>query len=161
MSQAVFSIEKFHETYADLEPLYREHYAEMQARLETLGQRVSPYAPRLEEYCKAGAEGWLLTFVARIDGKAVGYCNCYVTQDQHNRDLIATEDAIFVTKNHRTGIGRALAKFLLADLKSRGVKRAYISAVTDLRVGPVWRRMGFKPYAEMLYFDFENTKVPC
>lgn len=159
MSPAVFSLEKFHETYADLEPLYREHYAEMQTRLAGEGVRIAAYNPRLDEYVKAAQAGWLLTFVARIDGKAVGYCNIYLSNDMHNGEPIAQEDAIFVTKAHRTGIGRALTKFLLEELRRRGVKRGYITAVTDLRVGKAWARMGFKAIGEVMVYRFDQEPV--
>ena len=61
-----FTVEKFSDTYAELEPLYRTHYGEMTARLETQGIKYSPYNPRLDAYIKSGDEGWLLTFVLRL-----------------------------------------------------------------------------------------------
>lgn len=142
------------ERHDELLPLYREHYAEMKARLEADGIPVSDFNPRLDEYFAAMNAGYLLTFVVRHEGRAVGYSNIYLTNDMHNQDLIAQEDTIFITKPHRNGIGRKLALFILDELRGRGVKRAIISPVTDLRVEKIWARMGFKPLAQLMVYNF-------
>ena len=59
------SLERGDLNYQELEPLYRQHYAEMKARLDADGFRVSDYNPRLKVYFQAFAGGWLLNFVAR------------------------------------------------------------------------------------------------
>ncbi|HEY6019104.1 MAG TPA: GNAT family N-acetyltransferase, partial [Candidatus Paceibacterota bacterium] len=94
------------------------------------------------------------TIIARYEGKAVGYCNVYITNDMHNRDLIAQEDTIFVTKSHRNGLGKELVKFGLKELKARGCKRLHVSAVTDLRVAKLWEHMGFKHAAHNMTYMF-------
>jgi hypothetical protein len=94
----VITSEKFTDTYLELEPLYRQHYSEMTDRLNAEGFDYSPYNPRLDEYGKACENGSLLTFVLRNEGVACGYINVYLTNDMHNRDLIAQEDTIFVVK---------------------------------------------------------------
>lgn len=149
-----FHLGRFKETYEELEPLYRQHYAEMTDRLEAEGIPCSPYNPRLDEYIKAGDGGWLLTFVLRLDGKAVGYSNVYLTNDMHNNDLIAQEDTIFVLKEHRNGVGKKLVKVILEELRERGVKRVSVSALTDLRVAKLWKRMGFKEAAVQMLYTF-------
>lgn len=149
-----FHLGRFKETYEELEPLYRQHYAEMVARLEEQGIPCSPYNPRLDEYIRAGDGGWLLTFILRCEGKAVGYSNVYVTNDMHNGDLIAQEDTIFVLKEHRNGVGKKLVKIILDELKERGVKRVSVAALTDLRVAKLWKRMGFKEAAIQMMYTF-------
>ena len=149
------NIEKFKDTYKELEPLYRQHYSEMVERLKADGvDDYSPYNPRLDEYIRAGEGGWLLTFVLRLDGKAVGYSNVYLTNDMHNQDLIAQEDTIFVLKEHRNGVGKKMVRWILEELRSRGVKRVLVSAMTDLRVAKLWRRMGFKDVATQMIYKF-------
>lgn len=150
----VITVEKFKATYNELEPLYRQHYKEMTDRLAVNGITYSPYKPRLEEYAKAGEGGWLLTFVLRLEGAACGYCNVYITNDMHNNDLIAQEDTVFVVKEHRNGIGKKLVKHVLEELKGRGVKRLNVSAMTDLRVAKLWKRMGFKEAATQMIYEF-------
>lgn len=143
--------------HEELLPLYKRHYAEMEQRLKADGIPIGPFNPRLTEYFAAMRAGWLLTFVVRFEGRAVGYSNIYLTNDMHNDEPIAQEDTIFVDKAHRNGVGRDLAKFILADLRGRGVRRVSITPVTDLRVGKIWERMGFRPTAQLMTYVFEGN----
>lgn len=149
-----FSLENLVDVYAEIEPLCREHYAEMCKRLTGEGLSCSPYAPRLDQYFAAAARGDLLTFMARLDGKPVGYINVYITNDMHNHDRIAMEDMIYVTKAHRNGLGKKLVEYGLQQLKARGVKHLDVAALTDLRVEKLWKRMGFKPVATQMRYVF-------
>lgn len=144
------SKETFETSYGELEPLYRQHYAQMCARLEQDGFETSPYKPRLDEYVKASRGGWLLTFVLRFEGRAVGYSNIYVTNDMHNCDPIAQEDTIFVVQEHRNGSGRQLARAVHTELKLRGVKRLNVTTATDLRVSKWLARQGYKHTAHCM-----------
>lgn len=148
------TLEKFTQNYRELEPLYRQHYAEMTERLAAEGVFYSPFAPRLDKYGEACEGGWLLNFVVRCDGAAVGYSNVYVTNDMHNNDLICQEDTVFVLKEHRNGIGKKLVQCVIEELRSRGVKRLMVSAMTDLRVAKLWKRMGFKEMATQMIYEF-------
>jgi GNAT superfamily N-acetyltransferase len=141
--------------YPELEPLYRQHYAEMRERLAAEGIDYAPYSPRLDAYFNAVRAGYLLHFTARTEaGQAVGYANIYLTNDMHNGELIAREDTIFILKDHRNGIGRKLMRFILDDLKGRGCKRALGLSVTDPRVETLWRRMGFRKAGTMMIYSF-------
>jgi len=154
MSEYTFHIEKFHENYGELERLYRLHYQEMTDRLLTQGIEYSPYNPRLDQYFLASEDGWLVSYIIRLDGKAVGYSNIYVTNDMHNNDIIAQEDTLFVLKEYRSGIGKKLVQFVLEDLRNRKVKRLNISTMTDLRVAKLLNRMGFKHTCHSMTFPF-------
>lgn len=143
---------------AELFPLYQQHYAEMAARLAGEGVDLSPLNPAFDRYAAHVNAGSLITYVARTEGgEAVGYCNMYVTVDMHNQDVIAQEDTVFVTKSHRNGVGRRLVKFALDDLRARGVKRLHVTAATDPRATKLWERMGFKPIATAMIYDFERA----
>jgi GNAT superfamily N-acetyltransferase len=150
----VITIEKFTDTYLELEPLYRQHYSEMVERLANKGITYSPYNPRLHEYGESCKRGDLITYVLRLNGSACGYANVYLTNDMHNGDLISQEDTLFVLKDHRNGVGKKIVQFVLEDLKSRGVKRLMVSAMTDLRVAKLWGRMGFKEAATQMIYEF-------
>ena len=150
-----FHLVNGHEAHNALEPLYRKHYAEMKQRLETDGHPIGDYNPRLDVYFAAMDRGDLLTFIVLESGTIVGYSNIWLTNDMHNGELIAQEDTIYVLPEFRNGTGRKLAKFILVELESRGVKRVTISPVTDLRVGKIWERMGFKPVAQLMTYHFE------
>lgn len=151
----VITLESFANSYSDLEPLYRMHYQEMADRLEReCGIAISPYNPRLDRYAEASHNGGLLTFVVRTEGRAVGYANVYITNDMHNQDLISREDTVFIAPEHRNGIGKELVKVVLQELKRMGVKRLIVSAMTDLRVAKLWKRMGFKESAVQMTYTF-------
>jgi GNAT superfamily N-acetyltransferase len=149
----IVTLEKFRDTYQELEPLYRKHYAEMQARLAADGVTVSDYNPRLDQYEKFGDEGWLLTFVLRDEGQAIGYSNIYVTADMHNHDKIAQEDTIFVLPERR-GVGRVLIRAVHDELKKRGCKRLHVTTMTDLRVSKLLQHMGYKHTAHHMTMEF-------
>lgn len=151
------SIENGYAAHADLDPLYRAHYAEMQERLATQGIPIGPYAPRLDEYFKGMDAGYILTFVVRCDGTAVGCANVYLTNDMHNGQSISSEDTIYITKEHRNGIGRKLTRFIMEELRRRGCLRAFATTATDPRVAKMLERMGWKQTAIVMTYLFEET----
>ena len=153
MSYEVY-MENIRDTYNELEPLYKQHYGEMVKRMSETGVKLSPFNPRKDTYFKAGDEGWLLTFVLRYKGAAVGYCNIYVTNDMHNQDLIAQEDTIYVVPEHRKGAGRLLSRRVHTELKNRGVKRLSVTTATDLRVFAWLKRQGYKHTAHHMTITF-------
>lgn len=153
------ALESFDASYEELEPLYRKHYAEMQARLSLEGVPTADYNPRLDEYSKASVGGWLLTFVLRCEGKAVGYSNIYITNDMHNGERIAQEDTIYVLQEHRRFAGRMLIKAVHAELRVRQVKRFNVSTMTDLRVSKLLQRMGYKHTAHNMTLNFGEPHV--
>jgi GNAT superfamily N-acetyltransferase len=152
------ALEDFERTYAEIEPLYRTHYGEMQARLASLGRTIGPYKPRLDEYLKACRGGYLLTFIARKEGKPVGYCNVYLTNDMHNGEPIAVEDTVYVLPAHRNGLGRKLILFGLEELKKRGALRLNITTRTDPRVVRLLERIGFVPVAVQMTYEFSEKR---
>lgn len=154
MTGYLFATEMLPDIYLEMEPLARAHYQEYADRLESVGVIVSPYNPRLDEYFKAARAGYLKTFTARLDGELCGYANVYLTSDMHNRDFIAQEDVLYVAQKHRGGLGRKLVSYGIDELRKLGVKRLSVSAVTDVRVAVLWRRMGFKDVAAQMVFIF-------
>lgn len=152
-----FAIVNGHEWHEALDGLYRKHYAEMKDRLEADGHVIGDYNPRLDVYFDAMDRGDIITFIVLENGTIVGYSNIWLTNDMHNGELIAQEDTIYMLPEYRNGAGRKLAKFILAELDKRGVKRVTITPVTDLRVGKIWQRMGFKPVAELMTYHFEGN----
>lgn len=140
-----------------LMPLYCDHYDEMQARLKADGIDIPAFKPRLDQYFPAADAGHFITFIVEQRNEIVGYSNIWLTNDMHNGDFIAQEDTIYIVKEHRNGVGKKLVKHILADLEGRGVKRIHITPVTDLRVAKIWKRMGFKPAAELMIYTFEEN----
>lgn len=149
-----FSVENGADNFLEVLPLYRRHYGEMQDRLRRDGFEIGDFDMRLDVYLEYWRAGHLINYVARKDGDVVGYANIYLTSDMHNGELIAEEDAIYVLPAHRNGTGRHLTRFVLADLKSRGVKRLNVTAVTDTRAVKLWQRIGFRPVAQTMTYTF-------
>jgi GNAT superfamily N-acetyltransferase len=148
------ALEDADEKYEELRELYEEHYTETRVRLREIGVDLPPYNPRLGEYKRAANAGAMISIVARNDDKPIGYFNIYITLDMQNQDLVCSEAGLFVSKDCRNGIGKKLIKFGLDEMRSRGVKRYYASAVTDLRTAKLWERMGFKHYSQSMLFNF-------
>lgn len=151
-------LEKFTEAWPDIEPLARMHFEETRTRMAEEGFDLGPFDPRLNVYRQADEGGYLFTFVVRTEeGKAVGHSTIYIQTDMHNRETIAREDTIYIHPDHRNGIGRKLTRFILDFLRSQGVKRATIDARTDPRAVALWRRLGFKPVAEVMMIQFPEN----
>lgn len=155
MSGYKFALENGEHNCPEMMPLYSQHYTEMRERLSVDGIDIPEFKPRLQVYFDGMNAGHILNYIVRTDaGEAVGYANIYLTQDMHNSEYIAQEDTVFIIKAHRNGIGKKLVQFILDDLRKRGVKRVNITPVTDLRVGKIWERMGFKPVAQVMTYIF-------
>lgn len=152
-----FALENGEANYPELCHLYYRHYGEMQTRLAAQGIPIPPYKPRLDRYFEAIRAGYLLTFVVRLDGKAVGYSNIYLTSDMHNGESIAQEDTIYIAPEHRNGVGRRLSKIILEELGRRGVARLTMTALTDLRVAKLWKRMGCREVGTVMTYIFKDN----
>lgn len=150
----VLAVENGADNFAELHPIYRTHYGEMQARLKAEGFAMSDFNMRVDLYLQYWRSGQLINYVARNDGVAVGYANIYQTSSMHNGDFIAKEDAIYMLPAHRNGTGRELALFVLDDLRRRGMKKLDVLAQTDPRAVKLWRRLGFRPVAVAMTYTF-------
>lgn len=142
---------------ARIYPLWERHYGEMQARLERDGLPCSPFAPRTEQYVRTDEEGWLVALILEHGEQAVGYAQGYITNDMHNGDLIAQEDAIYVVPEHRGSAGRILLDAVHAELRRRGVKRLNITTGTDLRASKWFERRGYKHVAHCMSIEFRGA----
>lgn len=152
-----FGIEKVADALADFDPLARMHYAEMKARLEGEGHVVSDYDPQIEEYIRFNEMGYLTLFTVRDDGNPVGYAMVYVSEDMHNRDLVAKEDTLYIHPDHRNGLGKRFVQKILAALRDAGVKRVDVTVTTDPRVAMLWRRIGFKDTAPQMSYYLQEA----
>jgi GNAT superfamily N-acetyltransferase len=147
MSDYTFHIERFDQTYAEMEPLYRQHFAEMQERKAGFGIQIGEYALDTEGYFSYAASGQLVSYIARCDGKPVGYAHIYFSRDHRTAEIIASEDSLFVLPEHRNGTGRKLVQFVLDELRKTNVCRLETTVAGDPRVALLLRRMGFKQTA--------------
>ncbi len=154
LTEYTITEERYSKIYPQTRHIFAQHYSDMAERLAGLGVQVSPYTPRQDRFFEACEAGYLKMFVPWCDGVPVGYFTVFLTSDMHNGDLIAGEDALYVLKPHRKGIGRQLIIHVLDYLRASRVKRFVISATTDVRIIPLLRRMGFKEVATQMMFTF-------
>lgn len=135
-------------------PIWQRHYAEMEERMLGAGLECSPFHPRLDQYLRYSDDGQMLVFLLDCGPAVVGYAQGYITNDMHNGDLIAQEDAIYVVPEHRFGAGRILLNAVHAELKRRGVRRMNITTGTDLRAAKWFERRGYKHTAHCMTISF-------
>lgn len=154
-----FAIEDWRETWPEAAPIYNRHYEEKRERLRGEGVEFPPFNPDLERYFQYAAEGCLIHYTVRHEGRLVGYSSIYLSQSMHNQEPVAMEDAIYVVPGHRNGIGRKLTLFVLDDLKKRGIKRANMTASVDPRATKMWARLGFRRSGDAMTYDLEAHNV--
>lgn len=149
--------DRFDLTYKELEPLYRQHFAERKARYDAEGIQSGEYNPQLDTYFDYAQRGILVTFIARDGVAPIGYSNIYIVNDMHDGERIAQEDAIYVLPQHRgTGAGDFLVRFVHAYMKEQKVKRLNITTSTDLKVANWLKKHGYKHTAHCMMISFQE-----
>lgn len=155
MPEYRFGIENLQANDKEFEPLFRQHYAEMAERLQAEGCFIGPYNPDKASYIAQNESGGLVHYTVRtLEGRAVGYGNIYLYRSMHTQEYSALEDTIYILPAHRNGVGRKFLKSILEDLKRRGVRQLQATAMTDPRAAKLWQRIGFKPVATVMVYDF-------
>jgi len=144
--QYTVAIEDYLKTYEELKVLYKQSYEYLVARYAENGRIYPEYNPWLSAYKDYYDSGALVLYVVRESGKAVGYCMMYLTQNMQNRELISCEEGLYLAEGHRNGLGKSLARMIIQDMRSRGVKRIMLSAI-DQRIANLWKTIGFKEVA--------------
>ena len=143
------SLEDYNDTLQELMPMYRRAYEEMLGFIPE-GLKRQGFDPWIEAYTLSNVEKTLLLFVVRKEGVAVGYCLMFITRDLKDNTLMAYEDYIYLEPGHRNGLGKYLAKFIIAELNARGIKRITVSVLKGTGLELVWSRLGFKVVATQM-----------
>lgn len=93
------SREGLYEVFEDIQPLLRDHYAELAKNQESIALN-----PDWARYAQIEASGALRVFTARDDGALVGYSVFFISVHPHYADVVlASNDVLFLKKSHRTG----------------------------------------------------------
>lgn len=130
-----------------------EHLKVMHMRhwMETEGYRHGlEFNPDYDRAIDLEMQGRYLLIVAthKASGQFVANYSLYLSRSMHTQTLMATEDTLFVAKEHRRGrLGVSIIKYgeqVLADL---GVQELNVSVKHTNNVGPMIERMGYQPVA--------------
>jgi ribosomal protein S18 acetylase RimI-like enzyme len=146
------AVESYKTTYEELKHLYKQCYEELALAAKDDGRLYPEYNPWLDSYNSTDEAGALILYVAREQGRAVGYCLMYLTQDTRTQKLVTYEDSLYMLPEHRNGIGMSLGRIIVRDMQSRGVTRIFLSAING-RVVNMWKRIGFKPIATTMELE--------
>ena len=109
-----------------IESLFEEHYEEI-AR----NKQVMILKPNWPVYHKAEEQGTLFTFLAKREGKCIGYSANFIGNHLHYADLLYCQnDLLFVSKDHRgSSLGLKLMKATEKHAKSLGCKLMLLSLI--------------------------------
>lgn len=122
-----FAIEPLVRCWDEMIALAAEHWQETEAY-----RHDQPFAPSFERYNEYDKLGWYFEGTVREAGILVGYCGMYLTPSMHSQCLIATEDSLFLRKDHRRGrTALRFIQFLEAECARRGAVEVGITAKTE------------------------------
>lgn len=149
----IWPLTDFDAIFDQLRELHLAHWNETEA------YRHSTFAPRydlLKNYWDNGiAWGWG-AFQGR---KLVGHATVYVMTSIHTGELIATEDALYVLPEHRKGIGAAIVRRAMDDLRTAGVAELWCTTKPETRVGQMLERFGMKYVANTYHIRLGNVRT--
>lgn len=106
-----------------------------------------PFDPDVEMYGRLFSLGLLFAVSARVDGEIVGYCTVCVTPHAHNPAvLVASNDALFVHPDHRSGtVGARLIRFAEDCALERGASRFLWHCRAGTPLAATLERHGYTP----------------
>ena len=146
------NVEPYQSTYEELKVLYKQCYDELADIYKKDGRIYPEYNPWLESYKHSDETNAIVLYVVREEGNAIGYCLMYITQDTRTQELVTYEDSIYISPEHRNGLGMLLGKGIVRDMRDRGIKRIILSAING-RIVNMWKRIGFTPIATTMELE--------
>ena len=145
-----------------LEPLTESLKEELQPLLEKHWQEIAhdltiPLQPRWDVYFALQAAGALNCFIARDDGKLIGYAVFFINFNLHyGSSLQAQQDIVFIEPALRRGtLGTRLLKYAEAQLKAAGVQVVLHHVKAKHNWGPMLERLGYS-LADLIYVKRVN-----
>ena len=123
-----------------IESLFEEHYEEI-AR----NKKVMVLKPNWPVYEKAEEQGTLFTFLAKKEGKCIGYSANIIGNHLHYADLLYCQnDLLFVSKEHRgTSLGLRLMKATEKHARLLGCKLMLWHAKEDTTLAHMLPRLKY------------------
>lgn len=100
--------------------------------------------PDYDRLLEGNALGRYIIFTARKDGILVGNCGIWLYESTHTKDLMASEDTLFLQKEYRKGrTGIKFFQYCEEVLRSLGVVEVSFSVSPNNNVWKVWERLGY------------------
>lgn len=134
--------EKFCDIMGELPGLFQKHYDEANLDKDGLNQDAD-----YERYIGLENLGVLHCMTARDGDKLVGYLFNMVVYHLHHKGVkTAAADLVYVLPEYRknTGIGLALVKAAIQEMKSLGVEKIYMAAKKNTSFSSMLVRLGFR-----------------
>ena len=130
----------------EIMPLLEKHWQEVAYYKDV------PLDPDREFYQKADELGRARVYTVRKHGELVGYAIYFVGAEVHYRSLKqATQDLIFILKEHRGIFGRAFIRWCDEQLKAEGVNTVLCHVKVDHDYGVVFERLGYT-FVDKIYY---------
>lgn len=150
----VFSIEKVRDVIDELMPLWEAHWKETEMYREGQGFNMD-----VDRYIKYNDVGYYILYTARHSGKLVGNFGAYLSTSMHTKQIIATEDTLFLLPKYRKGFtSMRFIRFVETDLASRGAAEMSIT-VKSKDVGKLCEFVGYKLVAYQYSKSIEDNYV--
>lgn len=133
------------EEVEQLKELHLQHWRETETHRHTV-----PFAPDYARAIDLEAQGRYLLVVAEHTRtqQIVGNYSIYLARSMHTQLLMATEDTLFVAKEHRRGaLGIRMIQYVEQALITLGASELNVSVKRVNDVGPMIERMGYAPVA--------------
>lgn len=147
-------IERFEDCLKELRPLHQAHWEETEGYRH--GLELNPDYGRIIDY---ESRGMYRLFTLRADGELVGNIGIYFNWSTHTQKKIASEDTLFVRKDHRGKVTKWFHDEVENALKAMGVSEIRITVKMTNRVGKLMQRWGYKPVAVEMVKVYEVPHV--
>lgn len=135
----IIARERAYDVWDEIMPLLKAHWHEI-AHYKDI-----PLEPDYSVYKELEDKGALRLYVARLDGRIIGYSAYFLRYHPHYKSsLQAVQDIIYVDPAHRGGVGRRLIKHCDECLRSEGVQVVYQHMKAANSFGKLLERMGYE-----------------
>lgn len=137
-------VASFEDNLSSLEPIFVEHYAEVEAPRDS-----TPFRPNYEDWIRRQKAGNLIVLMLFHQDFPVGYVMYAVGPSKLHGKLVANEDIMFISKPHRRGmLGLRFLKHSYEVLKALNVHQVNVGSKMTHDISSLLRRLGFELNAQ-------------
>lgn len=152
-----FQCELLRDIVAEIHPLHLAHYSETEVYRAGLPM-IDNYEPLIE---RERAGGLLQVTARAADGALAGHIRAYLTVSTHTGTLIASEDALYLSPEHRGGFMAArLLQFFEKCAVQAGAQEIYLDAKVINRADTLARYLKYTHIANKFAKVFTQKPAP-